>query len=619
MKKTSLIILLTLWCYQLSFAAIDIKKLDPAFWWADMKNNELQILMYGDKIGNCNVEINAKNVGLKEVVKPENANYLILYLNLSQATSGKFDITLTRGKEEKIISYELKQRKRNSSERIGFNSSDVLYLIMPDRFANGDTSNDVVKGMRESQVNRSGQYARHGGDFKGISDRLDYISDLGATAIWLNPIQENDVKEGSYHGYAITDYYSVDRRFGSNADFVSLSEKIHNKGMKVVMDMIFNHCGSDHFFFTDKPSKDWFNYSEKYVQTSYRTTTQYDPYTSDADKKLALDGWFVESMPDLNQRNPHVAKYLIQSSIWWIEYGGLDGIRQDTHPYADFDMMSTWCKEVTNEYPDFNIVGETWYTSNVAISYWQKNSKLAYPKNSNLRTVMDFPLMGAMGKAFDEETNWEKGMTRIHEYLGQDIVYADPANLLIFQGNHDTSRFFTTDESTNNFDRFRQGLAFLLTTRGIPQIYYGDELLMAADKSNGDGTLRKDFPGGWAEDQQNAFTKEGRTEKQNKAYDFAKKMLNWRKGNEAIAKGSLKHYSPTATGVYVYERKYQNKSVVVILSGSDEEKTINLDYYREVMPETAVRDVLTGNSIDLKGSSLTISPRDVLVLDFQSK
>jgi len=615
MRKTTSFFILFIFLFQ-CISAIEIKNLDPAFWWAGMKNTELQIMMYGNNIAQCEVSINSKTSTIKDVVKLENPNYLLLYLDLSQAQPEQFQIELKRGNERKTIPYELRQRKTGSSEREGFNSSDVLYLIMPDRFANGDPSNDVIPGMLENTIDRQGQYARHGGDFKGIADNLNYIEELGVTAIWLNPVLENDMPEGSYHGYATTDYYKVDRRFGNNEEFVSLVDQIHSRGMKVVMDMIFNHSGSEHFFFKDQPSKDWYNFSDKYVQTSYRTTTQYDPYTSAYDKKLALDGWFVESMPDLNQRNPHVAKYLIQNSIWWIEYGGIDGIRQDTHPYADFDMMSEWCRQVTEEYPDFNIVGETWYSHNVAISYWQKDSKLAYPKNSHLRTVMDFPLMEILVKAFDEETNWAMGLTRIHEYLGLDIVYQDPQNLLVFLDNHDTSRFFETEESTENFNRYKQGLTYLLTTRGIPQIYYGTEILMAAAKPEGDGYLRRDFPGGWAADIQSAFTSAGRTDKQNRAFDFAKNILNWRKGNEVISKGTYKHFTPISTGVYVYERKYQDKSVVVFMSGTDSEKTVDLTPYREVLPASSAKEIITGSTIDLSAGSITLKPHDVLILEF---
>ncbi len=485
---------------------------------------------------------------------------------------------------------------------------------MPDHFANGDPSNDIIAGMKESWIDRNDPSARHGGDFKGISDHLDYISDLGVTTVWLNPIQENDMYAGSYHGYAITDYYKVDRRFGSNEEFIGLVDKAHSMGLKIVMDMIFNHCGSEHYFFTDRPSKDWFNFPEEYVQTTYQTTVQYDPYASEYDKKLAVDGWFVEPMPDLNQRNRHLARYLIQNSIWWIEYTGIDGIRQDTNPYADYDMMSQWCKEITDEYPDFNIVGEVWYGNNVAVSFWQKDSKLAFPRNSNLRCVMDFPLKDITASAFDEEPGFGKGLMRIYEYLCQDIVYANPMELLIFLDNHDTSRFFTSEEETSDFDRYKQAITFLLTTRGIPQIYYGTEILMAGDKRNGDGSLRNDFPGGWTGDIQNAFSAQGRTTKQNEAYDFTKNLLQWRKGNDIIAKGSLKHFAPS-DGVYVYERKLDNKSVIVILNGTKENKELDLDHYREVIPASNAHEVISNKNIAVN-NRLSLKARDVLVLEF---
>lgn len=614
MKKSYLFLFLAV-LFTVTASAIEVKKLEPAFWWAGMKNSELQVLLYGDQIGKCEVSITAKSATLKDIVKQENPNYLILYLDLSKATPEKFDIVLTCGKVMKKVPYELKARKEASSDRVGFNSSDVLYLIMPDRFANGDTSNDVIKGMIDDKVDRTDQYGRHGGDFKGIENHLDYLSELGITAIWVNPIQENDMPHGSYHGYAITDYYNVDRRFGTNEEFKSLVDQSHAKGMKVVMDMIFNHCGSENYLFKDMPSKDWFNYPDKFVQSSFRTSSQYDPYTSQYDKDMAVDGAFATMMPDFNQRNRHVATYLIQSSIWWIEYSGLDGIRQDTHPYADFDMMARWCKEVTEEYPDFNIVGETWLNNNVGVSFWQKDSKLAYPKNTHLRTVMDFPLQGLMNRVFDEEPGWDKGLAALHDYLSQDIVYADPSNLLTFLDNHDTSRFFTTEESTNNTNRYKQALTFLLTTRGIPQLYYGTEIFMSADKGKGDGTLREDFPGGWDGDKQNAFSKNGRTDKQNAAFDLSSKLLKWRRGNDVIAKGTFKHYAPV-DGVYVYERKYNGHSVVVFLSGLDKDITLDLAKYREILPVAQSKDVLTGKVVDVSGSSLTVAPRSAMILEF---
>ena len=617
MKKNFLFVILLVLLFGCSpvYAATVIKKVVPAFWWADMKNPELQVLLYGEHIAFAEVSISSEDITLQEVVKLENPNYLIVYLNISEAAPQTFNMILKQGKKQTVIPYELKERKPDSSQIEGFNSSDVLYLIMPDRFANGDSSNDIISGMLEARVDRNDSFARHGGDFKGIEKHLDYIADLGVTSIWLNPIQENDMKEGSYHGYAITDYYQADRRFGNNEEFRNLVDQAHAKGMKVVMDMIFNHCGSENYLYKDMPSKDWFNFKGNYVQTSFKTATQLDPYASDYEKKIAVDGWFSQVMPDFNQRNRHVATYLIQSSIWWIEYAGINGIRQDTHPYADFDMMAHWCKAVNEEYPKFNIVGETWLGSNVLISYWQKDSKLTYPKNTYLPTVMDFPLMEHMNRAFDEETtDWNGGLCRLYEYLSQDIVFADPMNLLTFLDNHDTSRFYRSEADTKNLNRYKQALVFLLTTRGIPQIYYGTEILMAADKANGDGALRCDFPGGWQNDTHNYFDAANRTPLQNEAFSYLKKLLQWRKGNEVIAKGKLKHFAPSK-GIYAYERKQGDKSVVVLLNGTDREQTISLDTYREILPDTSAYNVLEDKKVEL-GKDLTLPSRGIYLLSF---
>lgn len=592
-----------------------IKKVAPTFWWAGMKNTELQVLLYGEDISSSDVSLTSSDVYLKEVVRQANSNYLILYLDLKEARPQKFDIVLKKGRKVTKVPYELKERIRKGTDIEGFTSSDVLYLIMPDRFANGNPDNDVISGMLENKVDRNEQFGRHGGDFKGISEHLDYISDLGVTAIWLNPTQENDMKDGSYHGYAITDYYQIDRRFGTNEEFCNLVNEAHGKGLKVVMDMIFNHCGSENYLFKDRPQDDWFNFRSNYVQTSFKTASVMDIHASDYEKAIATDGWFTQVMPDLNQRNRHVARYLIQSSIWWIEYAGINGIRQDTHPYADYDFMSTWCKEVLEEYPHFNIVGETWLNSNVLVSYWQKDSKLAAPKNSNLPTVMDFPLTDLMSKAFDEETTeWSGGLYRLYDYHTQDLVYANPMNLLIFLDNHDTSRFCKNEEDAKNIVRYKQAITYLLTTRGIPQIYYGTEILMAADKSEGDGCLRRDFPGGWKGDKVNCFTAEGRTDLQNEAFDYTRKLLNFRKGNEAICKGKMKHFS-ICKGVYVYERKYNDKSVVVFMNGTDEKQTLSLVPYREILPSSSPTDFISGKNIVLD-EEITLDSRETLLLTF---
>lgn len=617
MKHTLILLIVFLfsWGGGQNARAMEIKKVAPSFWWAGMKNPELQILLYGEDLALSDVSVSGEGIYLKEAVRQDNPNYLLLYLDLSEAKAQTFQILLKNGKKKLQVPYELKSRMRRGEDVKGFTSEDVLYLIMPDRFANGNPENDVVGEMREKKIDRADSFARHGGDIQGISNHLDYIADLGVTAIWLNPTQENDMESGSYHGYAITDYYQIDRRFGSNEDFCALVEKAHERNLKVVMDMIFNHCGSENYLFKDKPSKEWFNYHSNYVQTSFKTASVMDIHASAFEKKIATDGWFTSVMPDFNQRNRHVARYLIQSSIWWIEYAGINGIRQDTHPYADFDFMSQWCKEVLDEYPYFNIVGETWLNSNVLVSYWQKDSKLAAPLNSNLPTVMDFPLQALINQAFDEETGeWGGGLYKLYDYQTQDLVYANPMNLLTFLDNHDTSRFAQTDEMAKNLKRYKQAMVFLLTTRGIPQIYYGTEILMTGDKGKGDGDLRKDFPGGWQGDTRNCFVENGRTALENEAFEFTRQLLNWRKGNQVIGKGNLKHYS-IQNGVYVYQREFNGKSVVVIMNGTDDSKELDLTPYQEILPRENALDVLTGKNMNLSGR-LRLDGRENLILNF---
>ncbi len=606
-------------CLLTSLSAFGMKVdvVQPAFWWSGMNDTSLQVLLYGDDLAGATVSLSSSDVKVDEVVQLANPNYLLLYLNLAEAQPQEFTINLRKGKQVQKIAYELKTRT-NKVKAQGFDSSDVLYLIMPDRFANGDPSNDVVAGLKDKLMDRANPDARHGGDLVGITQQMDYLADLGITAVWLNPVQENDMKETSYHGYAITNYYEVDGRLGSNADFVNLVDEAHQRGLKVVMDMIFNHCGSEHFFFKDKPTHDWFNFQDNFTQTSYKTIPQFDPYASAKDKALAEDAWFVEVMPDLNQRNPHVAKYLSQNSIWWIEYAGIDGIRQDTHPYADFDFMADWCQAVRAEYPNFTIVGETWLNSNVGISFWQENSPIAYPKNSHLPVVMDFPLMNLMNQVFDEETgDWSQGLSRLYEYLAEDIVYANPNNLLVFLDNHDTSRFATVQEEANDFNRFQQAMAFLLTTRGIPQLYYGTEILMYADKKDGDGALRADFPGGWATDPVNAFEASQRTAQQNRAFDYLRTLLHWRKGAKAVTAGSLKHFSPKDQ-VYMYKRQHGAEEVLVILNGSDQAKEVDLNHFRELYSvKNSGLDVVSKRSYDLSQERLSLAPRAALVLELQ--
>lgn len=582
---------------------------EPAFWWSGMKNPELQLMVYGENIASFRPSVSYPGVKLKSSVALESPNYLLVYLDVENAQPGTFDITFTKDKKQIKMPYELKARKKDACKIKGFDSSDVLYLIMPDRFANGDPSNDNLVMKTAYKTDRNNPSARHGGDLAGIEKHLDYIEDLGVTAIWLNPVLENDMQGGSYHGYATTNYYRVDPRFGTNEDYVRLIDKTHAKGMRVVMDMIFNHCGSDHIWMKDVPSKDWFNNLDKYVETSHVKEVYFDPYASEYDTKRMVDGWFVPSMPDLNQRNPHVATYLIQNSIWWIEYSGVDGIRQDTYPYADYKMMVDWCNAIYREYPDYNIVGEAWMNQTMGTAFWQKDSKLNERSNTMLKSVMDFRLMGLSHSAFFGDAG---GMQALYEHLAYDYAYADIYNVLRFLDNHDTDRFLPA--MPEKLDAFKQGIAFMLTIPGIPQFYYGTELLMNGTKQKGDGYIRLDVPGGWPGDAVNQFEASGRTDIQNEAWNYMQKLLKWRKGNEVIAKGKMKHFVPQ-NGVYVYARNLNGKQVVVIMNGNAKESVLPLDRYDEILKGyTSGKDVITGKVVSLQ-KELTLGAKDVLVLE----
>lgn len=587
-------------------------RVEPSFWWSGMAETELQLMVSGEKIADYTPSVTSENISIKEVVTLQNRNYLLIYLDLTGAVPETFDLVFTSGRKKISISYELKERNPQRMNIESFGPSDVLYLIMPDRFANGNPSNDQIPMRTSYKVDRSDPNARHGGDLKGISDRLDYLSDLGVTAIWLNPVLENDMEGGSYHGYATTDYYRVDPRFGSNEEYVQLIEDAHKKGMKVVMDMIFNHCGSDHPWMNEVPSPDWFNNLEEYVQTSHMKEMYFDPYVSEYDKHRMVDGWFVLTMPDLNQRNRHVAKYLIQNSIWWIEYSGVDGIRQDTYPYADYDMMVNWIEAVEKEYPNYNIVGEAWLNNTIGTAFWQRNSPLN-KHNTHLKSVMDFRFMGLSHSAFFEETTeWNGGLHGIYDHMTYDFIYPDIYNVLRFLDNHDTDRFLK--EYPKDLSGWKQAVTFLLTMPGTPQIYYGTELLMHGNKRRSDGDIRRDVPGGWPDDKTNQFTAEGRDATQNEAFDYLSKLLHWRRDNQIIARGGMKHYV-LQKGVYVYERFLGNEKVLIVMNGTSNKVTVNLDRYAEsIQGKNSATDFLSGKVVTL-GETMTLLPKEVLLLE----
>lgn len=589
---------------------------EPPFWWIGMKNNSLQILFHNKSI-NINgykAEVRYDGVTLKEIKKVENPHYLFLTLEVSlSAKPGNVPITFTSGKKSFTYNYELKTKSSVKDRIQGFNSSDVLYLIMPDRFANSDTKNDSIPGMLEGVHHDKGE-GRHGGDLKGISDHLDYIKDLGVTAIWLNPVLENNQKRSSYHGYAITDLYNVDRRFGGNEAYLFFINKSHQMGLKVIQDMVMNHIGNDHWLMHDLPEKDWIHQFPEFTRSNYQGNVISDPYQSKYDATKMSNGWFDTTMPDVNQENPLFAAYLIQNTLWWIEHAGIDGIRMDTQPYPDKNFMSRWAKEVLNEYPSFNIVGEVWLQNSIpATAYWQKGMINADGYQSYLPTVTDFPFCYALPQALNEPGGWDTGMRRLYTLLSQDFIYPDANHNLTFLDNHDMTRFFLSVK--RDLKKFKMGLAFLLTTRGIPQLYYGTELLM-----DGDGgyhpNIRLDFPGGWPGDSVNAFTKEGRSKAQNEAFDFLRTLLNWRKGQDVIHNGKLKHYIPE-DNIYVYFRYTETGRVMVIMNANDSEKTLDTRPFAESLEGVKRgREVLTQAEIsDLK--NIKVSAWSALIVELE--
>ena len=608
----------------------NVTRIDPTNWFADMQDPTLQLMVYGKDIKFADVTTDYPNVKIDSLVRLDSPNYLLVYLNLKGAKLGEVTLTFSNKNGKKTTKkFQLKAREMAGADRKGFDISDVLYMLMPDRFANGNPKNDVIKGMEDQLCDRNEPSLRHGGDLEGLRQHLNYFTDLGVTALWLTPVLENDRpadggKHSTYHGYATTDYYRVDPRFGTNEEYKALVDECHKKGLKVVMDMIFNHCGDYHPWakhtridengktIKDYPSKDWFNSPNYGLQTSYKLTPVLDPYASKVDMKETVDGWFVPSMPDLNQRNPHVIKYLIQNSIWWIETVGIDGIRMDTYPYADRQAMADWMKVLNKEYPNFNTVGETWVTEPAYTAAWQKDSKLS-DINSNLKTVMDFAFFDRLSQAKNEETDdWWKGWNRIYNSLCYDYLYTDPSSVMAFIENHDTDRYLGNGKDST---ALKQAYALLLTMKRIPQLYYGTEILMNGTKTETDGNVRQDFPGGFPGDKVNKFTREGRTKAENAMFDWTSRLLHWRQNNDVIINGSQTQFIPWH-GVYVLARQHNGKTVLTILNGKKADNQVDVARYAEVIgSHTTATDVLTGATVDLT-KNIPLTQRQAMVLSF---
>lgn len=597
----------------LFFYSQEIVRMEPPNWWTGMKDPHLQIMFYGKDIGKLKPSVTYKGVQIEKTSCPENPNYLFIDLIIEpDCNAGSLPILFHDAEKQVIkIDYPLLERQNGSAQRKGFNSSDAIYLITPDRFSNAIPENDNVAGMPDD-ANRSDAFGRHGGDLKGIANHFDYIADLGFTSIWLNPVLENNMPRHSYHGYAITDFYKTDPRFGTNESYKNLCTEASRRNIKVIKDMVLNHCGLEHWWMKDLPTKDWINYQGMpYVQTNHRKTLSTDPYAAEEDAALMMRGWFVRTMPDLNLTNHYLGKYMIQNSIWWIEYAGLSGIRMDTYPYPDEDYMSEWSRRIMEEYPYFNIVGEVWYEDPAILSFWQKGKNNTNGYVSYLPSLCDFPLQSALTKSLMTSKSWEDGWMSLYETLAKDFQYSDPQQMVVFADNHDMSRIYT--QVKEDIAKFKMALAFIMTVRGIPQIYYGTEVLMSNRGTEDHGVIRSDFPGGWKGDTINAFIGTGLSEQQNDAQKFVQQLLNWRKDAGVIHHGKTKHFVPE-NNVYVFFRYDERNTVMIILNKNEQPVTLDLARFKSMLTgASAGRDVLSGNDIGLREKLLLHSAGPLIV------
>ncbi len=600
-----------------------IDRIEPPNWWVGFKETKLQLLIKGNDISAFSPVIEYDGISIEKVHKAKSPNYLFIDLKINSDTKpGSFNIVFdAKGKKKIKYQYELKSRVKSGDEFQGFNSSDVIYLITPDRFSNSNPDNDIVTGLKETAINREDDYARHGGDIQGITEHLDYISEMGFTAIWSCPLLINDMDAYSYHGYAITDLYQIDPRFGTMQDYVELSTTANQKGVKLIMDQVANHCGSEHWWMKDLPFSDWINYQANYeagkktIYSNHRRTTNQDIYAAKIDAVGMTDGWFVDSMPDLNQNNPFMATYLIQNSIWWIETAQLGGIRQDTYPYPDKIFMSNWAGAIMNEYPNFSIVGEEWSYNPLLVGYWQQGAKNHDGYESNLKSTMDFPMQRKIVEALKEEEKWDTGLVKIYEGLANDFHYPSPKDIMIFPDNHDMDRIYTQFNEDPLLTKM--AMAYFLTLPRIPQLYYGTEILMQNSAKPGDhGLIRTDFPGGWKEDKMSAFTGEGLTEEQLNMQGYLKTLLQFRKQNKAIHDGKTIHFSPK-DGVYVMFRKLDEEVVVLILNKNNGPYELDLQRFKEMtLEDRELTNIFTSETLVWK-NSIKLQKKGALILTTQ--
>lgn len=582
MRKNIFLLLTFFFASHILVAQIpSLERIEPANWWVGMKNPNLQLIVHGDKISERSVEIQHSGIVLKEVHKVENPNYLFIDVEISSSVApGTFPILFKKkGKKDIEFSYPLKERASSDNRNQGVTNADFIYLIMPDRFANGDPTNDIVKGMRETTLNRDSMYYRHGGDLQGIIDRLDYLEELGVTALWLNPVLENDQPTTSYHGYATTENYKIDPRYGTNELYKTFIEESQKRGIKVIKDLIHNHIGNKHWTMLDLPMKNWVHEWPGYTKTNYREQVWMDPYVAEVDKKIMTDGWFDVHMPDVDQSNPFVRNYITQSHIWWLEYSGLDGLRLDTYAYNDLDYMAEWGKIIKEEFPNVTFFGETWVHGIPNQAYFVKGNTLNQGFDTQLEAVTDFQALWGINEALNGKFGWMDGVVRLYNVFANDFVYEDPTRNVVFLDNHDLSRFYSV--VGEDFDKYKSGIAWLLTTRGIPQLYYGTEIPMK-NFSNPDGLVREDFKGGWKEDKEDKFTAQGRTDQENEAFEFVKTLANYRKNNKVLQDGKMMQYIPEE-GVYVYFRYTDLETVMVIMNSNEDAQSLAVERFKERM------------------------------------
>jgi len=612
MKRTILLFVTVLLFTQLQAKPLAwIQKLEPTFWWTGMNQTDFQLMLYGTGVSAAEITINYPGVSVSKKVVTDNPNYVFLYLNIAKETvPGKFNIQLKIGKKKQTIIYELKSRREGSAQRKSFTEADAVYLLMPDRFANGNSLNDSVRGYHQG-IHREIAGARHGGDIEGIISKVPYLADLGITTLWTTPLFDNNDTQYSYHHYACSDYYKVDPRLGTNSDYIRLSDACHANDMKLIIDVVPNHCGSSHWWMKDLPAKDWFNTWPTFTNSNYRMTAWTDPHASTADRFRLTNGWFAPNMPDLNLQNPLLFDYLRQVYTFWIEYANIDGMRVDTYPYNDLKTAARFIQSIRSEYPHMNVVGECWVKTPAEIAYYQSGNNNKDGFDSRLTSVMDFVLKDVFSMAFNEPDSWDGGMARFYAHYAQDFVYSNPDLIMNFLDNHDIDRYSTV--AKGDVRKYKMALAMLLTARGYPQIYYGTEIMLDGIPGDYQGH-RFDFPGGWAADKHNAFTTEGRTASESEVFNYLKALLNYRKNNTVLQNGKMKQFIPE-NGLYVSFRYNNEKTIMVIANNNEQNRELDLKRYDEMLTgKTTGTEITTGKTCSIM-EQIPISAKTVLILE----